>query len=251
MLAIIGAFALFVAACAGAGDGSEVETASTPDETSTTVPGSSSTTAPPTTAPPTTAPPAAESSTPGGFGDPEPEATTGRTTYTVAPGDSLAAIAEAHGVRLEDLAAANGIADPNQIAAGQELTIPAPGETFEPPPPPESSEVAQPAPADAPPAPPAPPDAAPPPPPPEPPPPPPEPVANGADIYFNHCSGCHGDSGQGASGPALGGGAVVAKFPNAADQVAFVTNGGAAMPAYGGIISSAEIQAVVQFTRSL
>ena len=56
---------------------------------------------------------------------------------------------------------------------------------------------------------------------------------------------------EGASGPALGGGAVVARFPNPADQIAYVTNGGAAMPAYGGIISPAEIEAVVYFTRSL
>lgn len=44
----------------------------------------------------------------------------------VEPGDSLAAIAERFGVSLGELVAANGITDPNVIAAGQVLTIPPP-----------------------------------------------------------------------------------------------------------------------------
>ena len=44
--------------------------------------------------------------------------------YTVAPGDTLGAIASRFGVPLDALIAANGIDDPNSIRAGQNLFIP-------------------------------------------------------------------------------------------------------------------------------
>lgn len=44
--------------------------------------------------------------------------------YVVKPGDALSVIAERHGVTTSALAAANGIANPNLIYAGQVLTIP-------------------------------------------------------------------------------------------------------------------------------
>ncbi|HEC34176.1 MAG TPA: LysM peptidoglycan-binding domain-containing protein [Chloroflexi bacterium] len=44
--------------------------------------------------------------------------------YIVQEGDTLAGIAAAHGVSLEELAAANGLSDPNLIHAGQTLVIP-------------------------------------------------------------------------------------------------------------------------------
>ena len=44
-------------------------------------------------------------------------------TYTVAPGDTLAAIAAAHGTTVGALAAANHIADPNLIYVGQQLVL--------------------------------------------------------------------------------------------------------------------------------
>lgn len=45
-------------------------------------------------------------------------------TYIVQPGDTLNSIAGRFGVSLEDLITANSISDPNQIAPGQQLTIP-------------------------------------------------------------------------------------------------------------------------------
>src|SRR5688572_535395 len=44
--------------------------------------------------------------------------------YVVQPGDSLSSIASRFNVSLNDLMAVNGIADPNQLTAGQQLIIP-------------------------------------------------------------------------------------------------------------------------------
>ena len=45
-------------------------------------------------------------------------------TYVVAGGDTLGAIASMFNVTVEDLAALNGIDNPNMISVGQELDIP-------------------------------------------------------------------------------------------------------------------------------
>jgi lipoprotein-anchoring transpeptidase ErfK/SrfK len=46
------------------------------------------------------------------------------STYTVRAGDTLAMIAQAYAVTVEDLLAANAITDPNLVYAGQTLRIP-------------------------------------------------------------------------------------------------------------------------------
>ncbi|MGW3513813.1 LysM peptidoglycan-binding domain-containing protein, partial [Streptomyces sp. NPDC000994] len=46
------------------------------------------------------------------------------STYTIRPGDTLSAIATAHGTTVSELARLNGIADPNRITAGTELKVP-------------------------------------------------------------------------------------------------------------------------------
>jgi len=48
----------------------------------------------------------------------------GETTYTVEDGDSPSTIADQFGVTVEDLMAANDIADPTSLVVGQVLTIP-------------------------------------------------------------------------------------------------------------------------------
>lgn len=45
--------------------------------------------------------------------------------YVVAPGDTLRSIAKRHGVSEKSLMEANGLSDPDKIAAGKALTIPA------------------------------------------------------------------------------------------------------------------------------
>lgn len=55
---------------------------------------------------------------------PLPSPTPGPLLYTVQEGDTLARIAAAYGVSLEELIAANGLSDPNLIHVGQVLVIP-------------------------------------------------------------------------------------------------------------------------------
>lgn len=55
---------------------------------------------------------------------PTPSPTPGPLLYTVQEGDTLAQIAAAHGVSVEELIAANNLSDPNLIHAGQVLVIP-------------------------------------------------------------------------------------------------------------------------------
>lgn len=47
----------------------------------------------------------------------------GPSIYTVAPGDTLAKIAEKNGVNVEDIARKNNISDPNKIYPGQSISI--------------------------------------------------------------------------------------------------------------------------------
>ncbi|MCL8207798.1 MAG: LysM peptidoglycan-binding domain-containing protein [Actinomycetia bacterium] len=58
--------------------------------------------------------------------DPAPAAPTGPSRYVVQPGDTLSAIAARFGTTVAALAAANHLADPNLILAGQVLTVPGP-----------------------------------------------------------------------------------------------------------------------------
>ena len=55
---------------------------------------------------------------------PRPRATPTPVIYTVQPGDVLSAIADRFGVLVEDIVAANDIADPDILAVGEELQIP-------------------------------------------------------------------------------------------------------------------------------
>jgi len=76
-----------------------------------------------------------------------------------------------------------------------------------------------------------------------------EPV-DGAVIFRQRCSGCHGVSGGGGTGPQLSNGAVVQKYPNIEDEIAIVTNGRDRMPAWKNALSKQQIRAVVEYTRT-
>jgi hypothetical protein len=94
----------------------------------------------------------------------------------------------------------------------------------------------------------------------------------GAQVYVEAgCAACHGQRGEGASGPALGRGESVKTFPDEAAHIEWVETGSqgkngqpygdpareggqrtvqqGAMPAFAGQLSPAEIQAVVLYER--
>jgi mono/diheme cytochrome c family protein len=75
-------------------------------------------------------------------------------------------------------------------------------------------------------------------------------LAEGQTIYRARCASCHGANGGGGLAPRLAG-RMTERFPDAADQVALITNGvdGTAMRAFGGILDQQQINAVVRYTR--
>ena len=74
---------------------------------------------------------------------------------------------------------------------------------------------------------------------------------DGAAIFDQKCSTCHGGDGGGGIGPALNNGRVVEKYPDVADEIAVVTNGRGEMPKWGSRLTPEEIAAVVEFTRTV
>jgi len=71
----------------------------------------------------------------------------------------------------------------------------------------------------------------------------------GKGIYEANCATCHGVGGQGGVGPELAG-VVETKYPDIEDQIAIVTNGKGAMPAWRGDLTPKEIRKVVEYTRT-
>ena len=74
--------------------------------------------------------------------------------------------------------------------------------------------------------------------------------ANGAQLFAQNCSGCHGAQGQGGVGPKLNDGRAKLLYSTAAAEATFVKRGGGSMPAFATRLSDAQIDAVVEFTRS-
>ncbi|HLF99804.1 MAG TPA: cytochrome c [Acidimicrobiia bacterium] len=72
---------------------------------------------------------------------------------------------------------------------------------------------------------------------------------DGAAVFASHCARCHGAAGEGLTAPALFDGRVARAFPDVANQIAFVKAGGGGMPSFGSLLSDAEIEAVVRYTR--
>lgn len=73
----------------------------------------------------------------------------------------------------------------------------------------------------------------------------------GRDVYQRRCAACHGSSGNGGTGPKLSDGEVVANFPDPADQRAIIADGKNGMPSFAGSLSTAELDAVVRYTRDV
>ena len=79
----------------------------------------------------------------------------------------------------------------------------------------------------------------------------PDPVlAEGRDLYSQHCKSCHGAEGGGGRGPSLQ--RIDEKYPQLDDQLDIVAGGkGGQMPAFEGRLSADEITAVVRYTREV
>ena len=72
-------------------------------------------------------------------------------------------------------------------------------------------------------------------------------AASGESVYKKNCAGCHGDKGEGKSGPKLAGKKLAA---SAVQKV--VTDGKPPkMPAFGKKLSAAEIKAVADYVSKL
>lgn len=72
--------------------------------------------------------------------DADPDGAAQAAVYTVRPGDTLSAIARAHGATVAELAAWNGIADPDRIQTGAVLRVSAEARASESPPAPHAPE---------------------------------------------------------------------------------------------------------------
>ena len=71
----------------------------------------------------------------------------------------------------------------------------------------------------------------------------------GRAVYNSRCASCHGSSGQGGVGSKLGGGQVVKKYTDVADQRSVIEDGRKAMPRFSSVLSTDEIDAVIRYTR--
>ena len=80
----------------------------------------------------------------------------------------------------------------------------------------------------------------------------PDPVlVEGREIYVARCANCHGGDGGGGRGPKLKDGAVVEAYPSPGDQAAVIVEGRDQMPAFQGQLTSAQVDAVVRYTREV
>ena len=73
---------------------------------------------------------------------------------------------------------------------------------------------------------------------------------DGAAVYARACSSCHGSTGQGGVAPRLAG-TVATKFKDKAVQALIIEKGSGRMPAFESTLTKDEIDAVVDYTRSL
>ena len=72
-------------------------------------------------------------------------------------------------------------------------------------------------------------------------------VALGSEVFGDSCSVCHGSDGSGGVGAALGG---VDERLSVRSHLAVVWTGRGSMPPFGGILTDAEIAAIVAYQRS-
>lgn len=74
-------------------------------------------------------------------------------------------------------------------------------------------------------------------------------LVRGREIWGKACASCHAPDGSGGRGPSLT--LVEVRFPVLADQVTVVADGRGSMPGFGGRYTTAELEAVVRYTREV
>lgn len=73
-------------------------------------------------------------------------------------------------------------------------------------------------------------------------------LAQGRDVYRQHCAQCHGSRGGGGAGVRLAD-VVAARYPDIQDHIAVIRDGREGMPAFGERLSPEEIEAVARWER--
>jgi mono/diheme cytochrome c family protein len=68
----------------------------------------------------------------------------------------------------------------------------------------------------------------------------------GRQLFMRNCAMCHGENGEGKSGPRLAGNSLSLEAIQKK-----VTNGGTQMPSFGGKLSRTDVEAVSAYVRSL
>ncbi|WP_420436262.1 c-type cytochrome [Candidatus Poriferisocius sp.] len=77
----------------------------------------------------------------------------------------------------------------------------------------------------------------------------PDPVlVAGRAVFIDRCSSCHDADGSGTSdGPRLNRGRLLEGYPDPGDAVAVISEGRDRMPAFGGLLTAVEVDAVLRY----
>ena len=77
----------------------------------------------------------------------------------------------------------------------------------------------------------------------------PDPVlVAGRAVFVERCSSCHDADGSGTgNGPRLNQGRLLQVYPNSGESAAVVSEGRGRMPAFGGLLTAGEVDAVLRY----
>jgi len=73
----------------------------------------------------------------------------------------------------------------------------------------------------------------------------------GRRVYIDRCANCHGNDGGGGRGTKLSDGLMIKRYPDIDEQARVIADGVRAMPAFDEVLDTAQILAVVRYTREV
>ena len=76
-------------------------------------------------------------------------------------------------------------------------------------------------------------------------------LVDGRRIYIDRCANCHGNDGGGGRGTKLSDGLMITRYPDIDEQSEVIADGVRAMPAFDDVLDTAQILAVVRYTREV